>query len=823
MKKEVSNTDEAKIDEAMPQIKISVRNLVEFILRSGDIDNRTSGRIDQNAMQEGSKMHRKIQKKMGMEYHAEVPLKFSIQQEKYEMIIEGRADGIIYNEDKAMHDNKLENEIPKVIIDEIKGMYMDFQFLKEPLAIHKAQAMCYAYIFSEQNHLEKIGIQMTYCNLDTEEIKRFHEEVSFEKLSEWFYQLIKEYKKWADFSFEWKKKRQASIKQLAFPYEYRKGQKKLVSDVYKTILRKRNLFIQAPTGSGKTLAAIYPAVKAVGENLADKIFYLTAKTITGTVALEGFELLIQKGYMAKTVAITAKEKLCKCETPDCNPVACAYAKGHFDRINDAVYDLLNNGNTYSRETLLLQAEKFMVCPFELCLDTATWSDNIVCDYNYVFDPNVYLKRFFSEGIKGEYIFLVDEAHNLVERGRSMYSADLFKEEFLAIKKIVKTYSKKLEKELEKCNKIFLEYKRECEGYLILEEVDLLLFSLMRVGAEMDKLFQNVREFKGKEECLDFYFRMRNFLNVYELLDENYIIYCDFNEQGEFFIKLLCVDPSRNLEKCMKKGNSTIFFSATLLPIQYYKKLLSTNPENYAVYADTIFSKKQRLLLLANDVSSKYTRRNAKEFEKIALYLKKVINGKKGNYIVFFPSYKLMQQIYEIFEAMKSNQTDCIIQLSKMNERKREEFLEEFQIQRENSLLAFCVMGGIFGEGIDLTKEQLIGAFIVGTGLPQISNEREIIKNFYDERMENGFDYAYRFPGMNKVQQAAGRVIRTKEDIGIILLLDERFLERDNLHLFPREWEDYKQCNLDSIQSEMNHFWFQNIESGELHKDNETNK
>lgn len=780
---------------AREQIKISVRNLVEFILRSGDLDNRGGGAMDKNAMQAGSRIHRKIQRKMGADYHAEVPLRIIIEEERYQLVIEGRADGIIINE---------ENDF--VTIDEIKGMYMDFTYLTEPIAVHKAQAMCYAYIYAVQHDLKKMKIQMTYCNLDTEEIKRFLDEIAFDELEKWFLDLIASYKKWADFSYDWRLKRQASIHNLEFPFPYRKGQKKLVSDVYRTIYREKNLFIQAPTGVGKTISTIYPAVRAVGENLADKIFYLTAKTITGSVAKETFDLLAECGYQAKTVAITAKEKMCKCEEVNCNPESCPYAKGHFDRINDAVFDLLQREDNYSREVFFDQAEKFMVCPFELCLDTATWADNIICDYNYVFDPNVYLKRFFAEGIKGDYIFLVDEAHNLVERGRSMYSAALYKEDFLAVKKILKRYSGKLEKELERCNKIMLEYKRTCDTYEILEDVGNLIFALMRLGSEMDKFFQKTREFEGKEECLQFYFDVRNFLNIYDRVDENYVIYSEHDEQGRFFIKLYCVDPSRNLQECLDKGKSTIFFSATFLPIHYYKGLLSTKEDNYAVYAETTFQKEQSLLLIADDVSSKYTRRNQTEFKRIAAYIKKIAAGKKGNYIAFFPSYKFMEQVYDEFLGAYEDKFETIVQTSGMKEKEREEFLEEFEKEREKTLIAFCVLGGIFGEGIDLKKELLIGTMIVGTGLPQISNEREILKNYYDGRQEGGFDYSYRYPGMNKVEQAAGRVIRTAEDRGVIALLDERFLNRDYVNLFPREWREYEKCSLENVETKVAAFW-----------------
>ena len=774
------------------QVKISVRNLVEFILRSGDIDNR-HGRLDsKEAMQAGSRLHRRLQKKMGLSYHAEVPLKLAIEEENYQLIVEGRADGII-----------IEDEIT---IDEIKGIYMNLDALSEPIPVHLAQAKCYAYIYGIQNDLEHIRVQMTYSNLDTNDMKYFTNEYTMMELQQWFSGVILEYKKWADFQYEWKQIRQSSIKQLAFPFDYREGQKDLAAGVYRTIARGKNLFIQAPTGVGKTISTLFPAVKAVGEGLADKIFYLTAKTVTANVAKETLDILCANGYQAKTVQITAKEKMCPCETTDCNPVSCPYAKGHYDRVNDAVYDLLQHENTFTRDTLIEHAVSHQVCPFEMCLDTATWADNIICDYNYVFDPNVYLKRFFSEGIKGDYIFLVDEAHNLVERGREMYSAKLVKEDFLNVRKIMKSHSTSIEKELNKCNKILLEYKRECDNYNIYDNIANLIFALMRLAAKFEEFLQKNIVFQGQDEVSDFYFALRNFLNIYERVDEHYVIYTQHEEDGSFAMKLFCVDPSYNLQECIDKGNATIFFSATLLPIQYYKQLLSTKTDNYAVYAKTAFSPEQSLLLIGNDVSSKYTRRNESEYARIASYIHKTAAVKKGNYMVFFPSYLFMNQVYEQFLAMDANEICSIKQESGMKEEEREAFLEQFALVRDTTLVAFCVMGGIFGEGIDLKNEQLIGAIIVGTGLPQISNEREILKHYYDEKSGNGFDYAYRYPGMNKVLQAAGRVIRTVEDVGVIELLDERFLQSDYRTLFPREWEQLRICQLESVEEPLREFW-----------------
>lgn len=782
--------------EAKSKLHISVRNLVEFIFREGDIDNRSGKLQSADAMMEGTRIHRKIQKSMGEEYHAEVPLVHIVDTNLYELRVEGRADGIF---------TEIIDEREVTFIDEIKGMYKKVLLMEEPIFVHKAQAMCYAYIAAYDNCLSEVGVQMTYCNIETEEIKYFRDIFSFEELQEWFERLMDEYGKWARFQCEWRKIRQKSIKSLIFPYDYRSGQKKLVEDVYRTILRRKNLFIQAPTGVGKTISTIFPAVKAVGEELADRIFYLTAKTITASVARDTFELLGEYGYRAKVIQITAKEKLCLCEEMECNPINCPYAKGHYDRVNDAVYEILTTENFFSRDAIIAQAQKHTVCPFELCLDIATWADDIVCDYNYLFDPNVYLKRFFQEGIKGDYIFLVDEAHNLVERSREMYSAQLIKEDFLLCKKIIKPYSKKIEKILDKCNKLLLEYKRECESYVVYENVGNLIFSLMRLASELDDFLQKPMEFQGRKDLLDFYFSVRNFLSIYDLVDDHYVIYTKLLDDGRFMLKLFCVDPSENVQNCLDKANATIFFSATLLPVNYYKSLLSTKTDNYAIYAHSIFDSEKRLLLFGNDVSTKYTRRNDAEFMKMAEYIYKTVKCRKGNYMVFFPSYKLMNQVHEIYLEMDSD-SEIIVQASGMSEEEREEFLEEFSIQRDNSLIAFCVMGGIFGEGIDLKNEQLIGVIVVGTGLPQISDEREILKNYYDKLNGNGFDYAFRYPGINKVLQAAGRVIRTVEDNGVIVLLDERFLQSDYGPLYPREWDDRIICGIGEVENYIKKFW-----------------
>ena len=730
---------------------------------------------------------------MGMEYRAEVPLKLEVPQEQYVLALEGRADGIITNADG-------------VTVDEIKCMYTDVTRFEEPIFVHKAQAMCYAYIYALQNGLDQISVQLTYCDLDTEEICRFEEAFSFFWLERWFQDMMEAYRKWTDFQFTWRKIRQTSIQTLEFPFPYREGQYKLVGDVYRTIHRKKILFIQAPTGTGKTISTLFPAIRAVGENLGDKIFYLTAKTITRTVAKDTCDLLKAKGYRGKVIVLTAKEKMCPCEEMDCNPSNCLRAKGHYDRVNDAVYDLITTEEDFTRERMLAQAEKYQVCPFEMSLDASLYADIIICDYNYVFDPNVYLKRFFSEEEKGDYIFLVDEAHNLVERGREMYSAVLVKEEILTVKKLVRGKDRKLEAALEKCNRQMLEWKRECETYTIYESIGAFAFSLMRLMSLLDIFLQSRGEMPERKEVTEFYLNLRHFMNMFERVDENYVLYSDFDETDRFCLHLYCVNPSVNLQECLERGKSTIFFSATLLPVNYYKNLLSSKKDNYAVYADSAFREEQRLLFIGRDVSSLYTRRTLGEFHRIALYIQQVLRAKKGNYLIFFPSYRFMEDVYEQFLTVNEQEADCMMQSGNMNEADREEFIQEFSNPRGKSLAAFCVLGGIFSEGIDLKEDLLIGVLIVGTGLPQICNQREILKEYYQEENGQGFDYAYQYPGMNKVLQAAGRVIRTASDRGIIGLLDDRFLRSDYRQLFPREWSQYEVHTLDSLPGALEAFW-----------------
>ena len=834
-------TEETESKMIADKVKVSVRTLVEFIMRSGDLESG-SGRMDADAMQAGSRLHRKIQKSMGSNYTAEVPLSVEIPlsdgDESFLLVVEGRADGVIRNQDDSF------------IIDEIKCSYRDVNQIQKPEQVHLAQARCYACMLGiKEGKLERtasFGIRLTYCNIETETIKYFSEELSSEELTAWFCNLMKEYAKWAVWERRWKKLRNASAKELQFPFSYREGQRDFTAGVYRSILREKKLFAMAPTGVGKTISTVFPSVKAVGEGLTDKLFYLTAKTIVRTVAEETFSLLADRGLMFKTVTITAKEKICGLEKPECNPFTCPRAKGHFDRVNDALFDMLTNEKNITRELIEAYAEKHTVCPFEFCLDLTLWADAVICDYNYVFDPTVALKRFFAGEGKNNYVFLIDEAHNLPERAREMYSATLWKEEFLRVKRLLGTQVPRLAKRLEACNKELLRLKRECDSFTEHNEFGGLAMCLTRLMTECEEYLKDEkRPGNERDAVLNLYFETRHFLAMYDFADTDYRFYTSYGEDGSFYARVQCMQPARALSEQLKKGKSAVFFSATLLPVRYYMEELGGNEEDYAIYVPSPFSKEQRLVLVGCDVNFRYANRGRRMYEKAADYILKFTAAKKGNYFVFFSSYRMLQDVAAVLEERLTPQAREVLpewgegnndnapetrgqqaeeealqqaagvflhrQKNNMTEAEREAFLAEFAEESEGTHIGLCVLGGIFGEGIDLKGERLIGVVIVGTGLPLVCDERELFRRYYDEQEENGrdgFSCAYLYPGMNKVQQAAGRVIRTMEDTGAILLLDDRFAGNQYASLFPKEWYPYETVIAATLNSRLQAFWEQ---------------
>ena len=841
----------------MTKIAISVRSLVEFLLRSGDLDNRTGGG-GEGAMAAGSRLHRKLQESAEGDYRPEVPLEniwsYSPAAENGEgtddlrVQVGGRADGICHEDRNIAQQNSPaelseqdrqgdEEESAKQgqsiwTIDEIKTTYRPLRRIRKPDPVHLAQAKCYAYFYAVQNKLHEICVRMTYCNLVTEGVKRFYWVYSMGELEEWYRDVMEKYRPWAEFLARWQVKRTESIHQLSFPYEYREGQRDLAAGVYRTIIHGRKLFLEAPTGTGKTITTLFPSVKAMGEQKAERIFYLTAKTVTGSAAENALNQMREKGLACKSVLLTAREKVCILERPDCNPDSCPRARGHFDRINEAMYDLLMHEDTFSRKNIARYAEQHQVCPFEFALDMSLFSDVIIGDYNYLFDPHAYLRRFFAEAGSGRnYIFLVDEAHNLVDRGREMYSAQLTRTQVTALRRRARGHWPELYKKLGRLARELKNLREGIEDYAVLADVHRLGGLVTETDDEIAGILseEHIKKQSGEDsegirgedrevwqELLEFYFCIDHFQMIYTEMDDHYVS-CARTQGRDFTVYLRCMDPSRKLKECMDRGRASVLLSATMLPITYYKALLGGTQEDYEVYAHSVFDPRKRGLFVVRDLTSRYNQRTPENYARIAGCIGGVVSKRHGNYMIFLPSYSYLHQVEQCLgdqfgmgmegKRLPGLNGTMIVQHPGMTEREREDFLENFhQIHDDRSLLGLCVMGGIFSEGIDLIRDALIGVMIVGTGIPKVCMERELLKEYFDRQGVNGYDYAYRFPGMNKVQQAAGRVIRTAEDVGIVVLIDDRFLAPSSQKLFPLEWSNLQATDSSSVARLVERFW-----------------
>lgn len=781
-------------------LEISARRLAEFSCRSGDITSGGSFKDPLLLMREGSRVHRKIQNSYGSSYKSELSLSFLFDSYGLDLLVKGRADGVSFI-------NSSDGEELPSFVDEIKGVYADVEAMDEPLYIHLAQAYIYAFILCRDYCLSSIGVQMTYVSLDDGNVKKFYETKAFSELEEFIEKVLSGIRPFCSFTFEWLKKRDLSIKPLEFPYEYRSGQRELVSDVYRTILRSKNLFIEAPTGTGKTLSVIFPSVKAVGEKLIKRIYYLTSKNITRTAAFNAISILGENGMRMKVIEITAKEKLCPNPGHECDGSDCIFAGGFYDKVRDVMIDVLNGYDIITSDILNAVALKNNICPYYLSLELSDWCDMVICDINYYFDPKAYLKRFFADGQTADSVLLIDEAHNLVDRGREMYSASIRKSSVLIVRKIIKPLDKRLYRALSRLNERLLELRKNLTGqYEYLPDRDALVTSLLSVRGAFDRFLLKNDNIPEKNTVMDFYFSVRSFLDTSELFDENYICYKNPEGKSDITVKLFCINPSKRFENRISYARSSVFFSATFLPIGYYKNLISPDNEPYCVYAKSVFDKKQSLILVADDVTSRYKERTDDMYSRYAKYIDAMVKSRTGNYIAFFPSYLFLEKTKEKLYLLREDRYDIIEQKRVFTEEEKLDFLKRFETVNDKSLLALTCLGGIFSEGIDLPGDRLIGAAVVGTGLPQVCSERDIIMNYFNGENGSGFLYSYLYPGMAKVCQAAGRVIRTADDRGVILLLDKRFNERQYLLSFPREWEDRRNTDLYHVTEELKNFW-----------------
>ena len=755
------------------QIKIPVRTLAEYVHRSGSI---VSGFRTASSFTEGSRIHREVQNTYNEQDQSEVFLKTKIEYEGLCFIIEGRCDGLLLNSGRTA-------------IDEIKSTSLSLDLIDEDTNLaHWAQAECYAYMYMQEHELDFIDIQITYVQKSSGEKKRFIRTRTYSELKETLLNMVSVFAPYAKLRLEHELKRNQSIKDLEFPFtQYRKGQRQLAGSVYKTIHEEKTIFASAPTGIGKTISTIFPSVKAIGENHLKKLFYLTAKTTTRQTAEEAFSQLSAKGLHMNVVTITAKDKVCFTEQGICNKEHCEFADGYYDRINEAILDILHNENSLDRLCIEKYALKHRVCPFEYSLDLAYAADTVICDYNYIFDPKVSLKRLFDDH-KKETVLLVDEAHNLVDRGRGMFSSTLEKAPFLQLKREYKGRNKDIHGICKQLNDFFIKIRKQGElsktiefeeplgefNQLVLEFID---------HAEKELL----RERPGDSELLlETYFAAQNWQRISKLFDERFILYAEV-QRNEVKLKQFCLDPSYLIKHAGKNFKSLIYFSATLSPIGYYMDMLGGDKDDYVLRIPSPFSSEQSNVMIQS-LSTRYKDRE-NSIKPIVKTLSETIQSSPGNYLIFFPSYQYLNSVLEEWN-LGNHGIPTIVQGIGMADAEREAFLESFKADGSGSLVGFAVLGGIFSEGVDLKGDRLNGVIVVGVGLPQIGFERDLIKKHFSSTGKNGYDYAYVYPGMNKVLQAGGRLIRSEKDTGTILLIDDRYLQHKYQSLLPDVWKSY---------------------------------
>lgn len=774
---------------------LSVHGLVEAVLQSGDIT--PGGFQKRDRALAGTLGHRQVQRRRPAGYASEVEVAWQMPGGGPPIEVRGRIDGLYADQSP-------------VILEEIKTTTLSLDLVNEDHnPLHWAQAECYACMYARQHGLDEMRVHLTYFHLDSREEKTFERRYTLPELEAFFDGLVAQYLEWYGRLLAWQAARDQSIQALEFPYtEYRPGQREMAVAVYRAIQGGQRLYVQSPTGVGKTIAALFPAVKALGQGLVSKIFYLTAKTPGRLIAEKSLDDMRQAGLQLRSVTLTAKEKICFCPPATCDPDVCPFARGYFDKVKQALGEL-ENQQAFTRPLIEEIARQYEVCPFELSLDLSLWVDCIICDYNYAFDPRVYLHRFFDL-VDEPYAFLVDESHNLPERAREMYSAELEKQAVLQLQRAVKPHLPGLAKKLGAINQALLGARKACQaaGQNAMVEHELpaeLLKAVRAFSQEAEDWLARNQPAAFRQALLDFYFLCSNYLRTAEYFDTFYVSYFERQGQSDLKARLYCLDPAPMLAAPLERSRSTVFFSATLLPLDYFKKLLTGAADVPGRIFNSPFPLENACLLVHDRISTKYAQR-ADTYAEVAAAVHSACAARAGNYLVYFPSYAYLEAVLEhLKERLPEEQ--LLVQGRGMTEDEREAFLARFAAGGAQTLVGLAVMGGIFGEGIDLVGERLIGVVVVGAGVPQIGLERDLIKTYFDQDGGHGFAYAYQYPGFNRVLQATGRVIRTETDRGVILLIDDRFTHERYRRLFPAHWRNFQVVQTTAeIEEKLARFW-----------------
>lgn len=778
-------------------LRLSVHQLVDFLLRNGDIDDRVYNR---STMAEGTRLHTLYQTSQVGDYLSEYYLEETFKVKDYDVTLNGRADGIII----------IGNTI---VVDEIKTTIMDLdEFFNEEKEWHLGQAKCYALMIAHLKNAETVKVKLTYIH-QIDRTKKVHDfTFKVKDLEKEIKDYIKEYLEFYEIIQNHKISRNNYLKDLSFPFtKFRKGQRELAKYCFGIAKNGGILFAEAPTGIGKTMSTIFPFIKSFSDTDNEKIFYLTAKNQGKEAALQALRLINEDNSIISAISILAKDKICFNPDKGCNPDECPFAKSYYKKVRDALIKALTEKDQiFTNIDIASIAKEYDICPFEFSLDLSLFLDFIICDYNYFFDPMVYFKRYFDDD-SSKYLALIDEAHNLVERGRNMYSASISSVSFKKSKDCLKILDhKKIKSTSKRITKMFNSFKEYEDGEYLLEEgLDVTWLNAMEnyLLASSDVL-KNHHAFIN-EDFKDFHFEVNKFMKLMEYYSSDFAIYINkYNK--DIKINLFCLNPAENLKNSFNRIKGSVIFSATLSPVKYYMEMLLGKDDYPFLKLSSPFKQENLLLMVAPHISTRYKDRDI-TINEIFLLIKEVVTKKIANYFIYVPSYNYLDKLVPFLETLD---IELLVQERDMTTEEKDLFTSLFKSNPTKSRLGLAVIGGGFSEGIDLISDRLYGVIIVGVGLPQLCFERDLIRDYFDKLLINdndedkprGYQYAYLFPGMNKVMQAVGRVIRSESDRGLALLIDDRYLSKQYRDLYKDEWSHYKVISsIEDVSKEIERF------------------
>lgn len=752
------------------KLRASVRRVAEFTLRSGDLVP-----VSLAAMQAGTRGH--LARQAASEAQSERAFKWTGECEGVPCEITGRADLL------------WENRTPPCI-EELKLASLP---PASPLPVHRMQAVGYAFMLCEECGLSEAAVCVSYISETGEVLAAFEETLTREKAKAQFFSVLAPMAKWTRQLHEYRQKRDQSLSRLPFPYDtFRPGQREMAAQVYTAIRRRKRLFSVLPTGTGKSAAALFPALKALGEGHTRQIFYLTARGTAQLSALDALGRMCERGLVVRSLVLTAKEKRCPMKNMRCHPDHCPRARGYFDRQLPALVRMAEK-ESWTVKDIDSVCNEFSLCPFEFTLDLSEISDVVICDYNYVFDPMVALKRIVGQGLP--FTLLIDEAHNLPSRTRDMLSGTLDSHALTLFRRSAGAVQGRKAPLYKACSAVIKGLRSTDQ-----KEISILADPLNVLIEELGSAL-SAPPVDGVSDMLRALLQFRLALQRYLSHPEQYRPLFTGRSNGKT-LKLLCLEVSLHLREATKKLYGCVCFSATLAPLPAMRALLGGDEDDALFELPSPFLS-EHLLTLQASLSTRYQSRQSTA-KAVAEAIKALFDGCAGSYIAYFPSYAYLEMIQAELEALDPA-LPLNVQQRRMDDQARSDFLDCIR-NHEGALLSLCVMGGVFAEGVDLPGAQLIGAAVVGVGLPQVNDEQEELRTYYNQTQGDGFAFAYRYPGMQKVLQSAGRVIRSESDRGVILLIDDRYRENAYRELLPAHWQVHFARSNEEIRRLAQEFW-----------------